>query len=265
MNALTTQTMTMSSLEVAELTGKDHSNVCRDIKNMVKQFREAGYEKANEGSDEYHRGERTQYKYLKPSTLEQINDHFRDDSDLNHLPLGISAEKDQRGYVARYLLDRSWSYTLVAGYRVDLRKAIIDRWESLETGKAHPSMAGQAKPMSSIDLIIESAKALKEIEARTLEQDKRLDALEKNRLPIPADASEEYVIPTILGKMFDPPKTAQAVNQSLKSSGLQYRVGGEWVATEEGKKWSKIFPTVLETGKAIYQVSWMRGVVEVLS
>jgi len=64
--------------------------------------------------------------------------------------------------------------------------------------------------------------------------------------------------------MFDPPKTAQGVNQALKATGLQYRAGGEWVPTEEGKKWSMVFPTVLDTGKAIYQMAWKRGVVEVL-
>ena len=91
-----------------------------------------------------------------------------------------------------------------------------------------------------------------------------MKALENNRLPIPANADEEYVIPTILGKMFDPQKSAYAINQLLKSSGMQYRAGGEWVASEEGRKWSMVFPTIVENGKVIYQVMWKRGVLKAI-
>ena len=38
MNTLTTLNQTMSSVEIAELTGKEHSNVLRDIRDMLSKI-----------------------------------------------------------------------------------------------------------------------------------------------------------------------------------------------------------------------------------
>ncbi|ETU77359.1 hypothetical protein AN459_17735 [Pseudomonas aeruginosa] len=42
MNALTNKPVTMSSLEIAELTGKQHKNVIRDIRTMLSELSEDG-------------------------------------------------------------------------------------------------------------------------------------------------------------------------------------------------------------------------------
>lgn len=88
----------MSSKEIAELTGKELSNVHRDIRNMLDAL--AG----------------------------------EDDSDLKH----VRFERDARAYTVAIHLPKSLSITLVTGYNVVLRNRIIRRWQELETQAAAP-------------------------------------------------------------------------------------------------------------------------------
>lgn len=212
---LTEGVLTMDSREIAEMTGKEHRKVCRDIEEQLGQL-EGGV--ARFGHTYIHEQNGQEYPCFK--------------------------------------LPKRECLILVSGYSIELRAAIIDRWAELESK--------DAKPMSMLDIMAGTIAKLQEQERKNAEIDGRLKALENNRLPIPANADEEYAIPTILGKMFDPQKSAQGVNALLKANGLQYKAGGEWVPSEEGRKWSKVFPTVVENGKVIYQVMWKRGVLKAI-
>jgi phage regulator Rha-like protein len=77
----------MSSKEIAELTGKELSNVHRDIRNML-------------------------------ATLTEV-----DASVLNH----VHEVKDARGYTSCINLPKDLTLTLVAGYNVTLRHRIVTR------------------------------------------------------------------------------------------------------------------------------------------
>ncbi len=88
--------VTMSSREIAELTGKDIAHVHRDIRVMLEQL--------------------------------------EDDPELDQ----VREDKDARGYSTCFHLTKNLSMTLVAGYNVKLRKAIIDRWQELEAVAAKP-------------------------------------------------------------------------------------------------------------------------------
>ena len=97
MNALeniTTVKTTMSSLEVAELTGKSHGHVIRDIKNMCEQL---GY----------------------PILVHQ---QFQ----------GVTVKLDGRAYISEILLDKDHALTLVTGYDAKMRMAVNRRWQELE-------------------------------------------------------------------------------------------------------------------------------------
>jgi len=83
---------TMTSREVAELTGKRHDNVLRDINNLISTL-----------SSELSLG-------FKSST-------YRD-----------STGKENRQYV----MDRDSTYCLVTGYDANARMRIIKRWQELE-------------------------------------------------------------------------------------------------------------------------------------
>lgn len=91
---------TMSSLEIAELTGKQHAHVMRDIRNLL----ELGVSESNFGLSSYNQP--------------QPNGGYKK--------------------VDCYELTRKGSLILASGYNALLREKIIDRWEALETGKAEP-------------------------------------------------------------------------------------------------------------------------------
>ena len=98
MNDLSIPSRTMSSREIAELTGKQHSHVVRDIRNMVGQL------ETNPNLDWL--CEQTTY---------------------------TDAKGEER---TQYLLDYDATMTLVTGYNVELRLRIVRRWRELETGAA---------------------------------------------------------------------------------------------------------------------------------
>lgn len=88
---------TMTSLEIAKLTDKRHADVCRDIRSMIEELEKERLKRMDEWSPEYDRGKRKQYKYLKPSTLDQVLNKF-DGAELHHEYEWITSEKDNRGY-----------------------------------------------------------------------------------------------------------------------------------------------------------------------
>jgi phage antirepressor YoqD-like protein len=89
--------LTMSSRDIAELTGKEHRHVVRDIEVMFQ-----GLELGPEG-------------YAQTWTHPQNGQSYRE-----------------------FLLPKDLTLTLIAGYSVKLRKAIIDRWQVLEGRHADP-------------------------------------------------------------------------------------------------------------------------------
>lgn len=88
-----TQVETMTSREIAELTGKEHSNVMRDIRNIVENLGE----------------EKGQFIFEESYYINQQN-------------------KEQ----PMYKLDKKSCLLLASGYSVILRARIINRWEELE-------------------------------------------------------------------------------------------------------------------------------------
>lgn len=78
------------------------------------------------------------------------------------------------------------------------------------------------------------------------------------------DFEMQLVTPTQIGKMFEPSISAIEVNKRLRAAGLQWKVGGEWVATVEGRKYSSSEPVQLAGGKMIYQLQWQRRVKDLI-
>jgi phage regulator Rha-like protein len=93
--ALATGFPTMTSLEIAELTGKQHNNVLRDIRAMLEE-------------------------------LEMMPDQFRSD-------IPIPGPNGGARQSTIYRLPKREVMVLVSGYNVKIRAKIVDRWQELES------------------------------------------------------------------------------------------------------------------------------------
>lgn len=118
---------------------------------------------------------------------------------------------------------------------------------------------------AQLESMLKMITALQETQAKQKEHDSRLTQLEnKIEKRLTDDVSLQLVLPSQLGKMFEPNLTAQKVNIKLREAGLQWRVGGEWIPTNEGRPYSSSEPVQVEAGKIVYQLKWQRKVKELL-
>lgn len=102
---------TMSSREIAELTGKEKANVHRDIKSQL-----------------------------------LFGLYGLDPSNLNHEQIqGLTIIPDERGYWSEVQLDRYHTDILVSGYEVKYRAKIIKRWHELENQTQKPKAVSTAE------------------------------------------------------------------------------------------------------------------------
>ena len=142
MNLTTTNTSaTMSSREIAELTGKRHSHVIRDIRDMVDR--------------------------LYPDSPKMDRLDFK----------GVFEERrEDNGQTKNVHLDRYHTEVLVTGYDVKRRAAVIKRWYELESGESRP--AG-LRPKSQLDALQTMVDALREQEERMTALEGQVDAITK--------------------------------------------------------------------------------------
>lgn len=137
----------MSSREIAELTGKQHKHVIRDIWEILNQL----YQIEKDGTDLGH----------------HKNQEFI-------VTKGVVAVIDNRGYVSEFLLDRRHTEILITGYDVKRRAAVIDRWFALESGEATPIVQQQSATLPQLSTLEILQIAMKAEQGR-LEEKARAD------------------------------------------------------------------------------------------
>lgn len=158
------QHKTMSSLEIAELTSKRHDHVMRDIKNMLAELypdemppdprsgdgskMKTGKKLVAHDADQYHRYDRTQYKFLTKGTIDLVMEFGKASTTReqyqakpNFLGSYLDAQNQKRPC---YYLPKRECLILVSGYKVSLRAKIIDRWQELEQAPAIPQSLPEA-------------------------------------------------------------------------------------------------------------------------
>lgn len=101
-------TLTMSSREIAELTGKRHRDVVRDINRMLTKLAEVDARNS---------------AHITPSSVGRI---YLDERNREQ---------------TEFLLPKRECLILVSGYSIDLRAKIIDRWLELEAAIGNPDPA----------------------------------------------------------------------------------------------------------------------------
>lgn len=119
MNSLMTinNVTTMTSKEIAELTGKQHFHVLRDIDDMLLEL-----------------------QHPKLDSGFQLSEYIGKDGKPHRM----------------YEMDRDSSYCLVAGYDVNARMRIIKRWQELESKNIPKTFAEALRLASDQQFIIEA-------------------------------------------------------------------------------------------------------------
>lgn len=140
---------TMSTQEIADLTGKTLKNVIRDVKRMAKGL------------------------YGDGSILIHV--------DAPPIP-GITVERDGRGYVTQVHLDRDHTMTMVTGYDVALRHRIMKRWAELERAVVAAEVPAFQIPTTLREALLLAAAQEAEIERqRAIADDATARAIETER------------------------------------------------------------------------------------
>lgn len=196
----------ITSLEIASLTGKQHSNVMRDIRNLL-----------NQGVSEFN-FDLWSYKQ------EQPKGGFKD--------------------VACYNLTKKGCLILASGYNALLREKIINRWEELENKErasvvslpdfTNPAIAARAwadQFEKNQVLTLENRKQREELDkasqeivelSATITQSKPkttyFDVMMKNKsTSVITSTAQDYGM------------SAKSFNKLLNEMGIQHKVAGQWV------------------------------------
>ena len=137
---ITNTNQSMSSKDIAILTGKEHKHVLRDIRIMLDEM---------PGSPDL---DSEQYQVLTADN----------------------------GMTAEILLNKRLTYILITGYSVQLRTKVVDRWQQLEQSAATPTLTDPAlvaimRSLVEIDQAKQLAIAATEEASRA---NRRLDQIE---------------------------------------------------------------------------------------
>ncbi|STO73032.1 Probable phage repressor protein [Avibacterium paragallinarum] len=134
----------MSSREIAELCGKQHNHVLRDIRAYVGAILQI------------ERG--INVKSLDWSEKEGVEL-------FGHTPIGgvvcqyeVNSQNNQRYPI--YYLDKSATLTVISGYNVILRKRIIDRWLELENQQQSTALLPQ-NYLQALEALVEKERQIK--------------------------------------------------------------------------------------------------------
>lgn len=215
---------TMSSLEIAELTNKNHRHVTRDVRAQL---------------------EKLYGRTVCPGLGSEENQ-------------GVTAEYLDNGMVRCYHLDFDNTMTLITGYDVKRRHAVIQRWSAIEKGEAQPAVSPVAKD-PRVDSLIEVVTGL----AETV---KGLATAIGHIAPAPQQRElqlEKYLCVTELGSMWKGGVSARRMNKILQDQGFQYNHKGVWFLTEKGEVYGSRI-TRPSGGHAYRQVRWMQSVLNQL-
>ena len=258
-----TQAQTMSSLQIAELTGKQHSNVMRDIRKMAENLNQFTSESVG---SEYHRGDRTQYKYLSDKTQNALLD-FAIGKNASQYIITEASYIDAKGESrAMYNLNKKACFLLASGYDVVLRAKIIDRWEELETANVKqfqiPTTFSEALRLAAAQqeqieeqqkLLVAQGQTIADQNAAIAELHERTSYLDQIL------NSKSTVTTTQIAQDYG--MSAKKFNIELRNLKIQRKVGGQWILyapyNTMGYVHSETFiPECSTTGKVVMTTKW---------
>lgn len=229
MNALTLNIQTMSSREIAELTGKEHKNVMRVIDDLISaQILTAQIERLNyeHRGNTYHyyelnkRDSMVVVARLSPEFMAAVVDRWQE---LENNPADNTLQKVASAFESLHKI------ATIAGFQGN--QAV------LSADKGTQKLLG-CSPLALIDAT-----------------------------HLTAPKQELTLNPTQLGQLMTEVKSARKVNVLLQEKGLQEKVADQWVATEKGREFSELLDTGKKhsDGTPIKQLKWFQSVLKVLN
>ena len=239
-NEIVTNPKVMFSTEIADLTGKSHNHVMRDIREIDMQISTSPNLDWSIKATEYKAGN----GQMQPC----------------------------------YSLDYEATMIVLTGYDVVARAKVIKRWQELEKIAKGEAPKVEPKPESSLIENIKAASAVIDVTMTMLNrlgiegnqatlgankvaaQATGFNILEMIGLStIVSSVQERYYTPTVLGE--DLKLSGQGFNKLLAEKGFQIKVGDKWTPTEKGKP----FAVVVDTDKAhatgaTQQLFWYKSI-----
>ncbi|WP_163183310.1 Rha family transcriptional regulator [Neobacillus sedimentimangrovi] len=226
------------SLTVAAVFGKEHRNVLADIENQISKLNEAG--ETEWGVLNF---QQTQYQH----------------------------PQNKQWYKKYYLTEEAFTlvaFSYITPEAMKMKVKFIQEFKRMK--EELQKQISQPKSQAEMLLIyaqqfVEQERKLKVLEIETQKHSSRIEQIEnKIEKRMTDEFMMQLVTPTQIGKMFEPALSGKKVNKLLQKAGFQWRVGGEWVATVEGKKYSSSEPIQLPDGKMTYQLKWQRRVKDLI-
>ena len=223
-----TKTQTMSSLQIAELTGKQHSHIMRDIRALLEQ----GVQESNFG-----------LSYT-----------------IRQLPNGGSKQEPY------YQLTKTGCLILASGYNAVLREKIINRWIELETEAAKQyqvptsfrealllAAAQQEQIEEQQKLLVAQNEQIRDLNEANAEMRVKVSYYDQIL------ASKLTVTTTQIAQDYG--MSAKKFNIELRNLKIQRKVGGQWILyapyNTMGYVHSETFiPESSSTGKVIMVTRW---------
>lgn len=221
-----TQAQTMSSLQIAELTGKQHSHIMRDIRALLEQ----GVQESNFG-----------LSYT-----------------IRQLPNGGSKQEPY------YQLTKTGCLILASGYNAVLREKIINRWIELETANTPKvpqtfkealllAAAQQEQIEEQQRLLVAQGQTIADQNAAIAELHERTSYLDQIL------NSKSTVTTTQIAQDYG--MSAKKFNIELRNLKIQRKVGGQWILyapyNTMGYVHSETFiPECSTTGKVVMISRW---------
>lgn len=165
---------TMSSKEIAELTGKEHIDIIRDCERLNEQYSKLALKESMIGVDtskdvEYERYKRKQYKYLKESIVDVIHNFFNDS--IKKYP------KIKKGYYKigdqihiEYYLTKVQIYDLLIDYPRELRIKLIKHLEDLDEKRVSKSQPTEKEKELLKERLLKAEARLLEAKKNILEE-----------------------------------------------------------------------------------------------
>lgn len=179
----TTTPLTMSTLEIAELTEKEHKNVLADVRKMFDELEISSAE-------------------FSATASYTVNNAVRTREVFN--------------------LDKELTFTLIAGYNVKLRNAIIKRWQELESAN-QPQLPTDY--ISALEHLLEAKKNEQKLLTTITEQKPKVEFVDNF---VDSSGLKTFrQVAKVLGI------NERKFREFLKSEKIMYQQGNSWLPYSE--------------------------------